>query len=42
MKTYADHRCMDDKSTLKKAVVWSSREFGKYLALLQFVNKEPA
>jgi hypothetical protein len=33
---------MDDKPTLKKAVVWSLRKFGKYLSLLQFVNKEPA
>ena len=41
MKTYADHRCMDDKPTLKKAVVWSLRKFGKYLALLQVVNKDP-
>ncbi len=42
LKAYADHRCMDDKPTLKKAVVWSLRKFGKYLALLQVVNKDPA
>jgi hypothetical protein len=33
---------MDAGPTLKKAVVWSLRKFGKYLALLQVVNKDPA
>jgi site-specific recombinase XerD len=42
LKAYADHRCMDDKPALKKAVVWFLRKFGKYLALLQVVNKDPA
>jgi site-specific recombinase XerD len=42
MKIYADHQCMDDKPTLKKAVVWSLCKFGEYLALLQVVNKDPA
>ena len=42
LKAYADHRCMNAGPTLKKAVVWSLRKFGKYLTLLQVVNKDPA
>jgi len=27
LKAYADHRCMDDKPSLKKAVVWFLRKW---------------
>lgn len=42
LKAYADQRCNDKSPLLKKAVVWSLRKFGNYLALLQVVERNPA
>ena len=42
LRTYVEQRCIDKSSVLKKAVVWTLRKFGNYLALIQVVNKNPA
>lgn len=41
-KGFIDQRCVTGGPTLKKAVVWSLRKFGKYLALLQILKENPA
>ncbi len=42
LKTFLDHRCKDVGATTKKAVVWSLRKLGRFMALLQVVKRDPA
>jgi site-specific recombinase XerD len=41
-KVYAERRCEKAGPALKKAVVWALQRFGRYLCLLQVVEKDPA
>ena len=42
VKNYVQGRCQDARPTLWKAVVWSMRRFGAYLALVQILGENPA
>ncbi len=42
LKIFLDHRCRDVGPTTKKAVVWSLRKLGRFMALLQVVKRDPA